>query len=42
MPVAIRPRSISERVEALGGQFRIDSTTKGARLDIAIRTGVFA
>ena len=36
---AIRPRSISERVEALGGQFRLDSTAKGARLDIAIRTG---
>ncbi|MBA4354186.1 MAG: histidine kinase [Novosphingobium sp.] len=38
-PGAIRPRSISERVEALGGQFRLDSTAKGARLDIAIRTG---
>lgn len=39
---AIRPRSISERVEALGGQFRVGSTAKGARLDIAIRTGEFA
>lgn len=38
-PAAIRPRSISERVEALGGQFRLDSTPNGARLDIAIRTG---
>lgn len=39
LPAAIRPRSISERVEALGGQFRLDSTPNGARLDIAIRTG---
>lgn len=38
----IRPRSISERVEALGGQFHVGSTSKGARLDIAIRTGEFA
>lgn len=41
-PIAIRPRSISERVEALGGQFRIDSTASGARLEIAFRTGEFA
>lgn len=38
-PAAIRPRSISERVEALGGQFELDSSPAGARLIIAIRTG---
>lgn len=39
MPANIRPRSISERVEALGGRFKLDSTPNGARLDIVIRTG---
>lgn len=38
-PAAMRPRSISERVEALGGQFELDSSPDGARLNIAIRTG---
>lgn len=38
-PANIRPRSITERVEALGGLFKLDSTPDGARLDIAIRTG---
>ena len=42
LPEATRPRSISERVEALGGQFFVDSTPKGVRLDIKIRTGEFA
>jgi len=38
-PANIRPLSISERVEALGGLFRLDSTPNGARLNIVIRTG---
>jgi len=31
-----RPRSISERIEMLGGQLRIASGVSGARLDIAL------
>ena len=30
------PRSISERIAALGGQLRIDSCAAGVRLDIAL------
>ncbi|WP_054107601.1 sensor histidine kinase [Novosphingobium sp. AAP83] len=41
-PNPILPRSISERVAALGGQFHVASTTSGARLDIAIHSGEFA
>jgi len=33
---AQRPRSISERIEALGGQLRIASCTTGVRLDIEV------
>lgn len=39
---AARPRSISERVEALGGSFRLDSSRGGARLEIALRSGELA
>ena len=38
-PEAIHPRSISERVAALGGSFDMHSNTDGARLEIAIRSG---
>ncbi len=38
-PDILRPRSISERVEALGGQFAMANSTSGARLEIAIRSG---
>lgn len=34
-----RPRSITERVEALGGTFDMQSNNRGARLEIAIRSG---
>ena len=34
-----RPRSISERVEALGGSFELHSNSRGARLEIALRSG---
>jgi signal transduction histidine kinase len=33
---ALRPRSISERIEALGGQLRIASCATGVRLDIEL------
>jgi signal transduction histidine kinase len=39
---APRPRSISERVEALGGSFELHSSGGGARLEIALRSGEFA
>ncbi len=39
LPEPMRPRSISERVEALGGHFAMHSNTRGARLEIAIRSG---
>ncbi|MDT0507313.1 histidine kinase [Novosphingobium sp. MMS21-SN21R] len=38
-PETIRPRSITERVEALGGTFNMQSNNRGARLEIAIRSG---
>lgn len=41
-PSPVLPRSISERVAALGGRFHVASTGSGARLDIAIHTGEFA
>lgn len=34
-----RPRSITERVEALGGSFELHSSGGGARLEIALRSG---
>ncbi|MEL0211892.1 MAG: ATP-binding protein, partial [Novosphingobium sp.] len=37
-----RPRSISERVEALGGSFELHSNSRGARLEIALRSGEHA
>lgn len=37
-----RPRSITERVEALGGSFELHSSGGGARLEIALRSGEFA
>ncbi|MFY8194259.1 sensor histidine kinase [Novosphingobium sp. B1] len=37
-----RPRSISERVEALGGSFQLHSNSRGARLEIALRSGEHA
>lgn len=39
---APRPRSISERVEALGGSFELFTNAGGARLEIALRSGEFA
>ncbi|WP_298289558.1 histidine kinase [Novosphingobium sp.] len=39
---ARRPRSISERVEALGGQFELHSTSRGARLEILLKSGEMA
>ncbi|MCX7283070.1 MAG: histidine kinase, partial [Novosphingobium sp.] len=39
---ARRPRSISERVEALGGQFELHSTNRGARLEILLKSGEMA
>ncbi|MBB4612165.1 sensor histidine kinase [Novosphingobium taihuense] len=39
---APRPRSITERVEALGGSFELHSSGDGARLEIALRSGEFA
>ncbi len=39
VPDTIRPRSITERVEALGGTFAMQSNNRGARLEIAIRSG---
>lgn len=39
---APRPRSITERVEALGGSFELHSSGGGARLEIALRSGEFA
>ncbi|HQS97481.1 histidine kinase [Novosphingobium sp. 17-62-19] len=38
----VRPRSISERVEALGGHFELHSDAGGARLEIALNTGELA
>jgi signal transduction histidine kinase len=37
-----RPRSISERVEALGGRFELHSNDGGTRLEIALRSGEHA
>jgi signal transduction histidine kinase len=37
-----RPRSITERVEALGGSFELHTDGGGARLEIALRSGEFA
>lgn len=37
-----RPRSISERVEALGGHFELHTGAGGARLEIALNTGELA
>nr|WP_246385463.1 histidine kinase [Novosphingobium hassiacum] len=39
LPDPLRPRSISERVDALGGRFAMHSDGRGARLEIAIRSG---
>lgn len=39
---APRPRSISERVEALGGSFELHSNGGGVRLEIALRSGDYA
>lgn len=39
---ARRPRSICERVEALGGQFELRSTNRGAHLEILLRSGELA
>lgn len=39
LPGTARPRSISERVEALGGQLIMRSNPSGARLEIVIRSG---
>lgn len=39
IPNAPRPRSISERVEALGGRFELHSDGAGTRLAIALRSG---
>lgn len=39
LPEPTRPRSISERVEALGGHFAMHSDARGTRLEIAIRSG---
>lgn len=39
---APRPRSISERVDALGGSFELHSNGGGVRLEIALRSGEYA
>ncbi|MFY7835641.1 MAG: sensor histidine kinase [Novosphingobium sp.] len=39
---ARRPRSISERVDALGGQFHLRETERGAHLEITLKSGEIA